>query len=218
MKRLFVMLAILLAGISTSTSIFAQDAANVNAPIAEVGEEVVKTINFQNNSVFVDVGGNGLLYSLNYDKVWYAAEKFKLSTRIGVGVSSSIFEGDMDPIIPLGASVLFGKNKHYFETGIGSTIAFGFEETAAALQAENDKGVTVWQVQAAREHTSVNVAANFGYRYQNPNGGLFFRAGVSPTVTAYSKTVSFNPGVEANISLGYTFKQKEAKVPVLQYD
>ncbi|QQS29218.1 MAG: hypothetical protein IPM47_20685 [Sphingobacteriales bacterium] len=214
MKKAFVVLVLVLAGLS----IQAQENSNLaTAPDQE--ETIFQTVEIQKNTFFAEVGGNGTLYSVNIDQVLLAGHNFKISTRIGMGLSSSVFEKDIDPIIPIEGNIWFGKNKHHFETGMGVVAAFGFDETPPATIQITENGTKVIQYQSGQEYTSLYAFTRIGYRYQNSNGGLFFRAGITPTVTAYSKVEGANPKLEGSISIGYTFKSKKpAQIPVINYN
>lgn len=87
------------------------------------------------NSVYLEVLGNGLPYSVNYERRFYGFRHLKLYGRAGLGVVaySDLFGGT----IPLECSVAFG-NKSNFETGIGCTLPFtsfdGFDSARIPLR------------------------------------------------------------------------------------
>ena len=119
------------------------------------------------NTLFVEVGGNAGLYSINYDKILAQRSRLKLSIRIGV----SIFPQPLDPgifiqpIVPIEVNGFYG-NKHHIEIGIsyGSTLYPGYtlgEEKKAVLY-----------------HYSI--VGRLGYRYQKKEGGLFMRIAYTP--------------------------------------
>ena len=210
MKNLLTVLALIIA------SCFATQAQE-NTVSVEANKVYTETLDFAPNSVFVEVGGNGTQYSVNYDKIWVAVNKIKLSTQIGIGMSSAILQGDCDPIIPVKLNLLVGKNRHFFETGIGAMAAFGFEETTASTNSESANGTHIWQVQVPREYASVYVSAHVGYRFQSPDGGLFLKTSLSPTIAAYTKTTKTNPTIAGAIGVGYTFKNNTSQIPVMRY-
>ena len=211
MKNLLTVLALIIA------SGFATQAQENNVVSADGIKTYTETLDFAPNSVFVEVGGNGTQYSVNYDKIWVAVNKIKLSTQIGIGMSSAIMQGDCDPIIPVKLNLLVGQNRHFFETGIGATVAFGFEETTASTSSESANGTHIWQVQVPREYASVYVSAHVGYRFQSPDGGLFLKTSLSPTMAAYTKTTKANPTLAGSIGIGYTFKNNTSQIPVMRY-
>jgi hypothetical protein len=83
-------------------------------------------------SVFLEFGGNGLGFSVNYDARFTKIEKGP-GFRAGVGVfpglnignnGSSIFSWPTILSIPVGVNYLFGKAPNYFEAGLGTTYFY----------------------------------------------------------------------------------------------
>ena len=87
------------------------------------------------NAVYLELLGNGIPYSINYERRVYGSGYFKLYGRAGLGVVaySDLYGGT----IPIECSVAFG-NKNNFETGIGCTLAFtsfdGFDSPRIPLR------------------------------------------------------------------------------------
>ncbi len=140
------------------------------------------------NSIFLEVGGNGIVYSINYDRLFDFSNKIKGSARIGVNYFEN-FNNNESRIfgIPVEFSGLYSisKNKHFLELGTG---------------------LTYFNSKKFKESQNENVfifALRLGYRYQNPEGGLFLKAGFTP--------LNNFPDFEfwvliGGISIGYTFK------------
>lgn len=209
--------------------------AELSTPIDEL--PTLPQFDIAKYTIFAEAGSNGSLYSVNYDQILFATPRLKVSAQIGVGTSKNAFKGDVDPFIPLGFNVLLGAKKHHIETGIGAMAAFGFDETDFRLNnleentsnttpahgggnseevqpTTSSNGVTVWQVQVARENVSFFTTAKIGYRYQRPEGGLFVRAAASPIINVYNKSGKIDPSIGFNVGVGYTFKSKKAGVPL----
>lgn len=209
-------LSMFIALIFSCFAVYAQGLGNVNPASAN---NQITSIELQKNTIYAEVGGNGTLYSLNFDQIFLAADNFRLSGRIGLGVTSNVFSGDIDPIIPVEWNLWWGgKNNHYFETGIGVVAALGAQETSASLSNTTESGVTIRRPVGNKEYNSMYAFTRLGYRYQSTNGGLFFRAGLTPTITAYAKNASPSPRLEGSISVGITIKQKPARIPVLNWN
>ena len=196
----------------TALNAFAQTATTI-APAATTTDSVM----VQTNTVFAEVGNNGSLYSVNFDHIVMATPKFALSAKVGVGTALTS-KNDIDPAVSLEVNGLFGKSNHRLETGIGTLIGFGFEQTEASMVGETSQGTKIVKYTPAKEYATLNLTARVGYRYQNPNGGLFFRAGISPIATVYSKTGNMGMNLTGSVGLGYTFKQKRAVVPVINFN
>lgn len=72
------------------------------------------------NAVYLEVLGNGLPYSINYERLIYRSGNVKLYGRGGLGVIG--YSSLWAVWFPIESSVAFGK-KNNFETGIGCTFA-----------------------------------------------------------------------------------------------
>ncbi len=145
------------------------------------------------NSVFIELGGSGVLYSINYDRV--INEYF--SVRAGLeymSVSASVSAGGSTASakatflgIPVIGNFLWGNENHKLEVGAGLTI-FRVTGSASSLDAvASGSGV-------APVGTGV-----IGYRYAPHDGGFTFRAGFTPL---FSKE-GWQPW--GGLSFGYLF-------------
>jgi hypothetical protein len=181
-------------GFATETSASAQTApppkpaeANNTAPPAPAGEKGERTAN---NALFVEGLGPGLLYSINYERTFsefalrVGFDYFSLSaSNQGTSASAAFLA------VPLTFSYLgIGSLKHIFELGGGAALLY-FGGSVNTL-GNSTSGSAV----AALGTLIV------GYRYQPPDGGFFFRAGLSPLI---SSAGGFLPW--PYLSLGATF-------------
>jgi len=77
---------------------------------------------FQNkNSFQLDLGGHGLFYSINYERILLNANKFKTASQFGISyypVTTSI----RDIWMPLGLNEILSFGKHHIEAGIGYIV------------------------------------------------------------------------------------------------
>ena len=128
--------------------------------------------------VFGEFGGNGLVFSANYDT------RFKQSQsgpggRIGIG----FFGGDGGGIVtfPIGLNFLNGRNGNYFETGLGITIV--------TITGSDFGGIT----------GSV-IVPSVGYRYQSMTEGFTGRVAITPLIGTSGGFAFW-----AGISAGYKF-------------
>ncbi|WP_458987373.1 hypothetical protein [Pontibacter sp. CAU 1760] len=137
------------------------------------------------HAVYIEVGGNGDAYSLNYDQVVYQQEKFKAALRAGIGTNLFFMEGEpgVYPVVPLEALALVGNKRKHFEGGLGYTHRF----TDAA------------------ELMKSMYFARLGFRYQVPRGGLLVRVAITPFISPdrNSKT----PGVGVIPRFGFSVGQ-----------
>lgn len=137
------------------------------------------------NSLYLELLGNGGLYSVNYDRLF--TENF--GGRIGFMYISSldfiIVSAEDFVLFPVLLNYFVG-NRHKLELGAGvifvsvkSVGAFGFKSNSGG---SNIVGTAV-----------------IGYRYQNPDGGFLFRIGFTPMINS--------EGIEpwGGISFGFSF-------------
>ena len=133
------------------------------------------------NAIYLDLGGPGLIYSINYDREIVP----DISARIGfsyLGYSVSASDGAGNSAggsfsyfaIPLTVSYLgIGSKSNCFEVGAGAEI----------LNAKGNGFVNADDGAASvgASRTFVGLSALAGYRHQPEDGGFVFRVGVSPT-------------------------------------
>lgn len=123
---------------------------------------------FRKNTVYLELLGNGGYYSLNYDRIFEIKPKIKISTRIGFTYFPDLFGNGFRQVGPLTeVSILYSlfNNKHFLELGSGLSyfhqgymINPGYTYNEAVLF----------------------FIPRLGYRFQQPNGGLFFKIGFLP--------------------------------------
>jgi hypothetical protein len=108
------------------------------------------------NSIYGEVLGHGLFYSINYERNILAKEKVFLSPSVGF---TSV--GRMATGIPVMMLAYFGGGNSSLETGLGYT---GF------YREEDFLNYMVPDTRTYFEHYST---ARLGYRYESPKGFLF---------------------------------------------
>lgn len=170
-------IALLLVGVSWCITI----------PNVQAQEALSKSSSdFARNSIFLEILGNGLLYSINYDHKIFD----HLSARIG-GMYLGVSERNTDQsvsllLVPVMANYLVGSGSSRLEIGAGLTFgsAGGNIDTAGG---DFDEG------------GFAAFTSTIGYRLQPTDGGFLFRIGFTPVFTANG----FLPW--AGLSLGGTF-------------
>ncbi|MDO1451762.1 hypothetical protein Q0590_36145 [Rhodocytophaga aerolata] len=126
-------------------------------------QEVRKSM--QKNTLFVEIGGNGFFYSLNYDRILLDYSTWRISARIGGMYMPGIFETNRHLIgLPLEVSYWRGKGNHHFELGLGFTPIY---DTYSLNEVSRQQAILIG-------------VARIGYRYQKREGGVFYRAGFMP--------------------------------------
>jgi len=146
------------------------------------------------NSVFVELGGNGLYYTVNYDRLFKFSDYIYISRRVGLHYSNNLLGNNYRFIgIPLEISGLIPiSDRHFLEIGAGITILNRLKNS------DN------------HNETLAILALRAGFRYQRPNGGFFFKAGFTPLYNFYvdhplPNTNYFSWFFLPGIAFGYTF-------------
>ena len=126
------------------------------------------------NSVYLELGGNGAVYSVNYERI----VQDDLALRVGVGyvglkgaaIDGGTVTADVSLLtIPITASYLgVGAGNHRLELGGGGVIA---KITGAASSGS---------AKAFGSASGVVGTAIAGYRYVRPQGGFTFRLAFTP--------------------------------------
>jgi len=143
-------------------------------------------------AVFIEVGGPGLALTANYD-TRFGDGRDKWGFRVGAGYYNT--GANWIASVPLQLNYLYqlgkdGSSKFaessFLELGIGTTFMRSQGSTnGTTFEFDNDTGFFG--------------TATIGYRYQQADGGINFRVGFVPTVSAYG----FIP--IGGLSVGYTF-------------
>ncbi len=118
------------------------------------------TVNKNAKNIYLELGGNGIAVSVNYDFRFTKSQK-GLGMRVG-GMFLGGSEGGFFAL-PIGLNYLIGKAPNYFETGLGYTYA---------SEAGNF---------SSGEKISLLVPS-VAYRYQPLKNGVTFRAGFDPLI------------------------------------
>jgi hypothetical protein len=150
------------------------------------------------NSVQLELGGHGLMYSLNYERILMNADRFKIAGQVGFSYYPP-FTGVIDYWIPVGINGLYSIRNHHIEFGAGVII------NRISTRDANNIAID-WDWEGF-------LSARLGYRYQKPNGRFIFRAGFTPVMETNILTKSkyidsgfitdFHP--LPGVSFGYSF-------------
>jgi hypothetical protein len=114
------------------------------------------------NALYVEAFGKAPYYSVNYDRIVRVGAKWSYSLRAGFSIVADGIS------MPLGFNAFTTPGHHHLEWGLGLTPYIDHYRTFLAEKDESDK--------------QLYIVPHIGYRYQKPEGGLFFTAGVMPTV------------------------------------
>ncbi len=135
------------------------------------------------SAVYAQIFGLGFT-SINYDRVFHQKNRYKLAYRIGIEASSLYLNVDKRVVVLAEINKLFGRRNHFFETGVGLNT----------------------QMPSGYLPLEVNIGPNIGYRYQQAEGGVLFRANVYPLSIHVSENEQWVAGaVWFGISVGKSF-------------
>lgn len=134
------------------------------------------------NSAYLELLGNGGLYSVNYERF---LNEDLYGIRAGFSTISSSENGDTTSVYtaPIMFVKLFGKDSNYLEVGFGRTFVSASVHNDS-LNLKGDGGI--W-------------TGCFGYRYQSEAQGALFKIGLTPFIAEGN----FIPSI--GLGFGYTF-------------
>lgn len=138
-------------------------------------------------NVFVEILGQGLLFSANYD-TRFGNRRDGLGGRAGIGYIGA--DGSSVTTVPVSLNYLLGKGKNFFEIGLGATFASA--KVGDSFIFDDEDG--------SSRGNGVIGTMSFSYRLQPVDSGFAFRAGFTPV---FNKN-NFIP-YYFGLSLGYTF-------------
>ncbi|MGJ3234150.1 hypothetical protein [Marivirga sp.] len=154
------------------------------------------------NSLQLELGGHGLIYSFNYERILVDKGKHKTAGQIGVAYYPASV-GFRDFWMPVGINQIYNFNSsHHFEAGLGMVLI------REALRNEDNEAVK-WFWDAF-------ISARLGYRYQKPNSRFLFRVALTPVLETYlfreivpkptfGRRISSDFHFLAGVSVGYSF-------------
>lgn len=139
------------------------------------------------NQLYLELGGNGFIYSVNYERL--LSKSF--SIRGGIGYTPTLIVADGDYFfIPVTGSLLAGSETSKLELGLGVTYFSG-----------KVKKIFIYEVDSETESRLV-FNGILGYRYVS-SGGFIFRVAFTPFYNPDNENSNFLPW--GALSFGYAF-------------
>jgi hypothetical protein len=128
------------------------------------------------NAVFIEFGGNGIVYSVNYER--FISQDFSLRAGVGyLSLGSSEFDGGASAsltTVPLMANYLgIGRYNHRLELGAGVVLMSMSARTYDGLGSDFGSGFLA------------AATGCIGYRYAPLDGGFNFKAGFTPLLSSF---------------------------------
>ena len=159
---------------------------------AQTGEKDV-TKKKRQTSVYLELLGTSVLYSLNVEERWQLNTKSQLGVRVGFSTFEGGFLSEIKriyvPILLNYSLSLASSQQHFIEFGAGAQIA--------DLRGYSVKSFDLFNNEIDYYNgTYLLPTASINYRYQNPKG-FMVKGGITPTFRYTSGFVG--------LSVGYTF-------------
>ncbi|MDO3696059.1 hypothetical protein QVZ41_14495 [Wenyingzhuangia sp. chi5] len=124
-----------------------------------------------NSNIFIELGGNAITYSVNYEKIIKQIKNHNLAIRIG----GSYFKkkGQNNIIgIPIGVNLITNNNKnHHLDLGAGVSYSKGFIQSGTVNNNEWDS------------YEELFFIPSIGYRYDKLKKGINFRIAYTPLIS-----------------------------------
>lgn len=140
------------------------------------------------STVYADFASKGAYYSVNYDRLFRRGEKLNWSYRVGFCLLNDVIA------IPIGLQAFTGRDVHHAEFSL--TVVPYVEKYTKLFSAGNLSDKKIY------------VIPGVGYRYQRPDGGIFFRIVAAPIIYLDPPSDDFwnmDPKVYAGITGGIGF-------------
>ena len=143
---------------------------------------------YKQNQFYLELGGNGIIYSVNYERL--LSENFSLRGGIGISPTLGLVDG-IFIFMPVTGSILLGSSTSKLEIGLGMTY-FSGKETEFLGNAKD-----------GQSESELFMTGILGYRYLS-SGGLIVRVVFipffNPDKTNDSKFLPWG-----GLSFGYSF-------------
>lgn len=150
---------------------------------------------FRHPALYAEIYGNSLnSATVNFEKVLTIRNKIKWGIRIGAG---GLLPRSNTVVFPVNFFGFTGYRKSHLEFGAGLSYCH------ATFDVTNSNGEVI------DYNSSIYAPFHFGYRFQKPEGGVFFRLGFSTSVRLLEFS-SYEPGSiifpVIGLALGYAFQ------------
>jgi hypothetical protein len=153
-------------------------------PILSFGQRDSSSSLPKRNTIYIEAFGQGLLNSLSYDRLYRTGKKNKTSVSAGVTFFPSIGIGDMYLGSQLSYNFLYTMKNHHIELGMG--LNFLVDEVKEGVEYLGESGI--------EKNYYLYFTPKLGYRFQRPQGGIFFRVTFTPLVAFMNRVGEISIG------------------------
>jgi hypothetical protein len=151
---------------------------------------IISFAQHRGKGVYAELGGQSIVLSVNYDTRLLQSNK-GFGMRAGVGTVFDPYSFGFT--VPVGLNYLLGKDRNFLELGVGATYVH-FQ----------DKNQDSWF--NFRKENFVATNTWVGYRYQPPQKGVTFRAGICPFFTDLNLPPVASSSIWAGVSFGCSLR------------
>lgn len=152
-------------------------------PFFAIGQQKADSIP-KRNTLYLEAFGQGIVYSLSYDRLLRINKQTK--TSFSVGIIPFYFPTWYYTLfgVPISYNLLLGKKKNYLELGIGLTLSRIHIKSFEGVY-YNSAGIYVYDGVFTSHQTNYisYLTSKIGYRFQRENGGFFYRVTFSPATS-----------------------------------
>jgi hypothetical protein len=144
----------------------------------------------KNTYLMVELGGIGLVVSVNAAQTIYSNKRLKTVVQAGLGFNSTFKELNRPYNIPFAITNCFGSKRSFFEAGAGATLLFN-------SKTNNN----------SNSNTRIYLSPIIGYRRESSS--WFAKIYVSPLFLANGKHVSdevTRDAISLGVGMGFKFK------------
>ncbi|MEZ4956567.1 MAG: hypothetical protein R2825_23620 [Saprospiraceae bacterium] len=134
---------------------------------------------YHKNNLQLELGGHGLFYSLNYERILVNDIKMKMTAKVGASYYSP-GSGNIGFWLPFSVNGLLSFDMHHVEFGIGQVL------TKDRIGSSQGRSLDSWDMLGSM---------TLGYRWQKPESRFLFRAVFTPFLV-----IDFNQRQEAAFS------------------
>ncbi len=142
-----------------------------------------------NNTIYLAYGGAGIYFSLMYERHLIKTDNIHVGAKAGIGssLSSVLFPSEFN--VPVGAYILYGKNRSHIDFSMCFT-----NYLLEQYDYEKDKRYN---------ELKLLIIPSLGYRFQNKPGGFMFKAGLSPIIHFNETTNVIAPWLDVAVGWGF---------------
>ncbi|MEI8203074.1 MAG: hypothetical protein WCH34_08695 [Bacteroidota bacterium] len=162
---------------------------------ATYGQAIKDTAGIAKNTVYVELLGNGGLYSINYDRILFRIKRLRISAGIGISYIPPSIWYYKHFIFPIGINFIYGGTNN-IEVGLRYNPVLNLYKYDIP---------TIYNFSFIPE-------ININYRFQKLKGGFFFKMGLILFFDKNEYTTTFsnysNNNIWLGLGIGYTFKNK----------